>query len=328
MSLSPNAFGLSLAILTALFWGALPLALKNILPAVDAFTIVCLRFWAAAAWVWLYPARHVSPAASEPWNRHDFLLLAIATVGLGGNFVLFNSSVAYLSASACQILAQIGPLLLLVGSVVVLREPFLPIQGAGVVTLLAGMLLFFSTRLGDLGGNGSFLLGLILGLGAAVIWACYGLAQKVLLRTTYPTRIMRVIYPCCALAMTPLATPSAVLDASPFQIGCLLFACLNTIIAYGSFAKAMSCWHAAKVSAIVTTTPLFTMVMEALGHAVLPAVWPAETPTLSSIAGAIIVVLGALGIALGPMLRLPHSAFHLARPHRRRRAGQSAAPHH
>ena len=83
MSLSPNAFGLSLAILTALFWGALPLALKNLLPAVDAFTIVCLRFWAAAAWVWLYPARHVSPVASEPWNRHDFLLLAIATVAVG-----------------------------------------------------------------------------------------------------------------------------------------------------------------------------------------------------------------------------------------------------
>ena len=306
MSLGPNAFGLSLAILTALFWGALPLALKNVLTAADAFTIVCLRFWVAAAWVWLCPASRATRTAAAPWNRRNLLLVAIATVGLGSNFVLFNSSVAYLSASACQILAQAGPVLLLLGSVVVLREPFLPIQGLGVVILLAGMFLFFGTRLGDLTGDGSFLLGLFLGLAAAVVWACYGLAQKVLLRVTSPTHIMRVIYPCCAIAMTPLASPSAVLDANPFQLGCLLFACLNTIVAYGAFAKAMSCWHAAKVSAIVTTTPLFTMALEALGHVVLPAFWTAETPSLTSIAGAIIAVLGALGIALGPMLRLSH----------------------
>ncbi|HIU17446.1 MAG TPA: DMT family transporter [Candidatus Avidesulfovibrio excrementigallinarum] len=319
MSLGPNAFGLSLAILTALFWGALPLALKNVLTAADAFTIVCLRFWVAAAWVWLCPMTRNARRAATPWNRRDILLLVIATVGLGSNFVLFNSSVAYLSASACQILAQAGPVLLLVGSVVVLREPFLPIQGLGVVILLAGMTLFFGTRLGDLAGNGSFLLGLFLGISAAVVWACYGLAQKVLLRSTSPTRIMRVIYPCCALALTPLASPAGLLNANAFQIGCLLFACLNTIIAYGAFAKAMSCWHAAKVSAIVTTTPLFTMALETLGHAVMPAFWPAEAQSLTSVAGAIIAVLGALGIALGPMIRLPHAALHRFAAHRRDR---------
>ena len=202
-----------------------------------------------------------------------------------------------------------------------MREPFLPIQGLGVVILLTGMALFFGTRLGDLAGDGSFLLGLFLGISAAVVWAGYGLAQKVLLRTTSPTRIMRVIYPCCAIAMTPLASPSSLLDANPFQLGCLLFACLNTIIAYGAFAKAMSCWHAAKVSAIVTTTPLFTMALESLGHAAMPAFWPAEAHSLSSIAGAIIAVLGALGIALGPMLRLPHAALHRFASRRRRSNG-------
>lgn len=44
-----NATGLMLALLTALFWGALPLALKHLLSTVDALSIVCLRFWVAAA---------------------------------------------------------------------------------------------------------------------------------------------------------------------------------------------------------------------------------------------------------------------------------------
>lgn len=46
----PNTAGLMLALLTALFWGALPLALKHLISTMDAITIVCLRFWVAAAW--------------------------------------------------------------------------------------------------------------------------------------------------------------------------------------------------------------------------------------------------------------------------------------
>lgn len=122
-----NATGLMLALLTALFWGALPLALKHLLSTVDALSIVCLRFWVAAAWTWGLSCRH--PGNSTPLGRREKVLLALAAAGLSCNFVFFNSSVAYLSASACQILAQAGPVLLLLGSVFVLREPFLPIQG-------------------------------------------------------------------------------------------------------------------------------------------------------------------------------------------------------
>lgn len=60
-----NATGLMLALLTALFWGALPLALKHLLSTVDALSIVCLRFWVAAAWTWAFPAD--IPATAHRW---------------------------------------------------------------------------------------------------------------------------------------------------------------------------------------------------------------------------------------------------------------------
>ena len=44
-----------------------------------------------------------------------------------------------------------------------------------------------------------------------MVWATYGLAQKVLLHHLTPTRILRVIYPCCALGLAPLATPADIL---------------------------------------------------------------------------------------------------------------------
>lgn len=308
--MSPTGAGLLLALLTALFWGALPLAIKHVLPVMDATTIVWLRFCVAALWIWLFPERRpaakASPSAAR-LSRRQMGLLLIATVGLGGNFVMFNSSVGYLDASACQIMAQCGPMLLLLGSVVVLRESFVPIQAGCVLVLLAGMLLFFNTRLVQLfsGADSRFLVGILLSIGAASVWSCYGLAQKVLLRSLSPTRLMRVIYLCCALGLTPFASPSAILRLDLVQSLCLLFACINTLVAYGAFVKAMSIWHAAKVSAVVTTTPLFTLFLEAVLQLLLPGIYEVEALSLLNYVGALVVVLGALGIAVGPMLHWP-----------------------
>lgn len=328
MRLGNNGAGLLLALLTALFWGALPLAVKHVLPVMDAVTLVWLRFCVAAVWIWCAPAMRASrgprraaapassPAPATPSRRRIWLLLAVASAGLGANFVFFNSSVAYLSASACQILAQAGPVLLLLGGVFILREAFLPVQAVGVGLLLAGLLLFFNTRLGLLwGGDSDFAFGMLLGSSAALVWATYGLAQKVLLRHLTPTRILRVIYPCCAVALAPLATPADILRVDAVQLVCLIFACINTLVAYGSFTKAMSIWHAAKVSAVVATTPLFSLVLESLLHSLWPSAYPLDSVGLLSLLGACVVVLGALGIAVGPMLHLPHLP-HL--PRRRR----------
>lgn len=311
--LTPNAAGLSLALLTALFWGALPLAVKQILPVMDAVTIVCLRFCVAAVWIWICP-EHAAPRPPRPLSRRDIVLLVVATVGLGANFVLFNTSVAYLSASACQILAQAGPMLLLLGGIFILHEPFLPIQGVSAATLVAELLLFFNTRLFELfSGGGDFAFGMLLGLSAALVWSAYGLAQKVLLRVTTPTRILRVIYPCCAVGLLPASSPSLIFDLDLFQLCCLAFASINTIVAYGAFTTAMNIWHSAKVSAVLTTTTLFTIALEYLGHAAFPSVFPQESLSLISAVGAVAVVLGALGIALGPMLHAPHLSFHGSR---------------
>ena len=326
MTLGNNSAGLLLALLTALFWGALPLAVKHVLPVMDAVTLVWLRFCVAAVWIRRAPAMRgaqrsaaVTSAASAtaaPSRRRTWLLLAVATAGLGANFVFFNSSVAYLSASACQILAQAGPVLLLLGGVFILREAFLPVQAVGVALLLGGLLLFFNTRLALLwGGDSDFAFGMLLGGSAAVVWATYGLAQKVLLRHLTPTRILRVIYPCCALGLAPLATPADILRVDAVQLICLIFACINTLVAYGSFTKAMSIWHAAKVSAVVATTPLFSLALESLLHSLWPEAYPLDSVGLLSLLGACTVVLGALGIAVGPMLHLPHLP-HL--PRRRR----------
>lgn len=317
--------GPCLALTTVFFWGTLPIALKQVISSVDVFTIVWLRFTTISLYMWLVlphraegrlflPLAHIfhhTPElhhhiASGPYNRkRTLLLILVAALGLGGNFVLFNVSVIYLTASACQIVSQAGPMLLMLGSVLVLREPMHRIQVVGIPVLLTGITLFFNQSLGDLinpaAGTGT---GVLVGLVAALVWAIFGMAQKVVLREMAPGRLMRLIYTFIALALLPLATPSNLLNISSlFQALCLAYCCMNTMFAYGAFTKAMTCWDTPKIGAVLTLTPSATLLFAHLLHLLFPGHFFSEDLNLLGFFGALVTMTGACLIAVGPQLR-------------------------
>ena len=294
--------GPCLALTTVIFWGTLPIALKQVVASVDVFTIVWLRFTTIALWMWLVlphraegrlflPLVHLfshNPAlshlvASGPYNRkRTLLLILVAAAGLGGNFVLYNCSVIYLTASACQIVSQAGPMLLMLGSVLFLHEPMHRIQVAGIPVLILGITLFFNQSLGDLinpaAGTGT---GVLVGLAATLVWATL-----------------------IALGLFPLATPSHLLNInSLFQALCLAYCCVNTLFAYGAFTKAMTVWETPKIGAVLTLTPLATLMFAHLFHLMAPARFFSENLNLLGFVGAFVTMSGACLIAVGPQLK-------------------------
>ena len=52
------------------------------------------------------------------------------------------------------------------------------------------------------------------------------------------------------------------------------FCGLNTLVGYGALAEAMARWQAAQVSALITLTPLFTLLFSDL----LSLAWPDVSP--------------------------------------------------
>ncbi|MGS9092569.1 DMT family transporter, partial [Salmonella enterica subsp. enterica serovar Infantis] len=54
------------------------------------------------------------------------------------------------------------------------------------------------------------------------------------------------------------------------QLACLIFCRLTPLVGYGARAEAMARWQAAQVSAILTRTPLFTLLFSDL----LSRAWP------------------------------------------------------
>ncbi|QGX38997.1 DMT family transporter [Permianibacter aggregans] len=290
--------GLLLSLTTALLWGVLPLALKALLTEMNAISISWFRFLSAALllFFWLRSRRQLP--ARRALQGSGWKLLLICVAGLVGNYLFYLWSIDKISAAGAQVLIQLAPLFLLLGSVWIFKEAFAPGQWAGLAVFTTGLVLFFNQRLADLAANPEFLPGALLMLIASITWAAYALAQKSLLRKMNSPAIMMLIYIAAAVLLLPGVEMQSAASLSVAGILLLIFACLNTLLAYGAFAEALAHWEASRVSATLAVTPLVTIFSSEL----LAFFWPGsvvlEPLNAWSYLGALMVVLGSMAAAL------------------------------
>lgn len=108
-----------------------------------------------------------------------------------------------------------------------------------------------------------------------------------------------LLYTLCTIALLPLAKPGVITQLSDRQLACPVFCGLNTLVGYGALAEAMARWQAAQVSAIITLTPLFTLLFSDLLSLARPDFFARPMLNLLGYLGAFIVVAGAMYSAIG-----------------------------
>lgn len=296
-------YGLCLALLTALLWGILPVKLKQVLQVMDPVTVTWFRLLVSGAllFIWLAYQRKLPSFKSLGFKGKG--LVALAVLGLLGNYILYLLGLKILSPGTAQLIIQVGPILLLIGSIFLFKERFTLAQGFGLTVLLVGFALFFNQRLEELLTSMSeYTTGVLIAFMAATVWTFYGLSQKQLLTVWNSFQVMMVIYLFCALLITPWAHPMEALQLSPLQSWLLLACCLNTLVAYGAFAEALAHWEASRVSATLALTPLVTFASVAIAAWLWPDYVQAEEINALGYGGAILVVVGSAVVALGPSL--------------------------
>ncbi len=291
--------GFTLSLTTAVLWGLLPIALKVVLTGMDAYTISWWRLAASMVGLGAFLAWRGQLPRLANAGRAGLLLLGVALVMIVANYVLYLVALDHTTPSVAQVVIQLAPLLLLLGGVFVFRERFAARQWLGFIVLVAGLLLFFNHRLPELARPTEGLgLGVALMVAAAISWAIYGLAQKQLLVHFTARQVLWMLYVGASVALLPAATPAAVYDLDALQLWMLAFCCANTLIAYGAFGEALHYWDVSRVSAVLSTAPLFTLssmwLLERSGIALLA---PEGLNTLS-IVGALAVVAGSMTSAL------------------------------
>ncbi|HEY9640640.1 MAG TPA: DMT family transporter [Coleofasciculaceae cyanobacterium] len=292
--------GLGLALTTVLLWGILPIALEVILPVVDVQTLTWFRFLMSYGLMTIYLAMR---GESQDWHhlRSSRLdLLAIATLSLAANYLFFLKGLQATSPTNAQVIVQMAPVLMGLGGLAIFKERYTVRQWLGLAILTLGMMLFFNDQLQALiNTSDQYLMGSgFIGI-AAAIWAFYALAQKQLLQQLSSPVIMWLIYGGSALLFTPTAAPAQLLTLTPLQWGMLLFSGFNTFLAYGAFAEALEHWEASRVSAVLSLTPIVTLISVSSAALLFPTLIAAERITSLGILGACLVVFGSSGIALG-----------------------------
>lgn len=251
--------GFIFALITAMAWGSLPIALQHVLTVMGAESIVWYRFFVASLALFLLLAwKKKLPALSQFTSRYWKLSL-IGVLGLAGNFFLFNSSLNYIEPAITQIFIHLSSFMMLICGVFVFKEKLGAHQKAGLLILILGLGLFFNDKFDMLVGLNMYSTGILLSVSAAVVWVAYGMAQKLMSRQFTAQQILLIMYTGCVIVLCPFAQFSQIQGLSGFALGCFIYCCLNTLIGYGAYAEALNRWDVSKVSVVVTLVPLFTI---------------------------------------------------------------------
>ncbi len=291
--------GLGLSLLTVCLWGILPIALTVSLQVLDVYTIIWFRFLLSFVVLAVLLGLGGKLPDWQKLRSSSGILLAIATLFLGFNYLLFMQGLALTSAGNAEVLIQLAPLLLSLGGLVIFRERYTVHQWIGVSILTAGYMIFFHEQLTLITVQGRYILGSGLIVLGAAAWAIYALCQKQLLNSLSSGQIMVIIYGGCAVLFTPFAQPGKIVTLSSSQLLVLLFCGLNTLIAYGAFAESLQHWPASRVSAVLAIAPIITLIAVATLSTVYPTLMATEHLTVIGILGALLVVTGSVAIALG-----------------------------
>ena len=287
--------GFSLALLATMTWGSLPVIAQQALKAVDAPTLVWIRFLVASLVLFaLLGLTGKLPRPSE-FSKQTLFLLVLGIIGISANFVLVAMGLHYISPTTTQVLWQLSPFTMILVGVGVFKEAFTHWQKIGLMLLLTGLAMFFNDKFGELFSLGSYAVGVMMAASGSMIWVCYGVAQKLLSKHFNSQQILLMIYFCSSFVFLPVAEPSQIAHiGNPFLWGCFIYCCLNTLIGYGSFGEALNYWDASKVSIVTTLIPVFTMIFSTIGHHLAPDYFAASDMNLVSYVGAMVVVAGAL----------------------------------
>lgn len=289
--------GLFLSLISVIMWGLLPLTLMISLKLMDAYTISWYRFLGSSFLLGLY--------IFWRWRHHkiflkkiDYLLLGLAITGLLLNYIAYIIGLNYTTPGSAQLLIQLAPMFLMIGSIIFFKEKFCVKQWIGFIALIIGMILFFNNRYNQIFSHSlsdiTFLKGMVLIIIAAFTWAIYALCQKQLLINMSPSIVLFIISSFGVMIFYPFSTPEDILRQPPLYLILLGFAMINTVAAYGAFSLALEHWEASRVSAVLSITPLVTIFLGWIALKIWPLFIVPENINIISMLGATLVVSGSL----------------------------------
>lgn len=295
-----NSQGILYAALTAFLWGFLAIALKIAVHDISPVSVVWFRFFTAftilSVWTVIFRRSDFRIFARPP------LLLILAGIFLGLNYLGFISGIKYVTPASSQVFIQIGPVSFAFAGILIFKEHVNWKHILGLILVITGIALFYSEQISELiGTEGEYTLGMLMIFGGGLSWAVFASLQKKLVQL-YPTNQLNIfIYGLCSLMFLPFVSFEKFPNLQTGDWLLLTFLGLNTVLAYGSLALAIKFTLATRVSVIITLNPIITFVAMAIISKTDVTWIEKESFTVFSILGAITVLSGAIMVITAGM---------------------------
>jgi len=270
--------GILLACLTSFLWGTVPIAGRIALGGISASWLTSLRLLVAGVVLtaWLRGRLGAPPR-----------LILVCALGLAANYLCYMWGLERTGPAVTQILIQTAPLFLVILGVFWLGERITMRQAGGGALALVGVFLVSWSEPGVTHG-----LGVALILLSALAWGVYAAAHKKLGRTHSSGRTIAWIFLLAGVATLPASAAGPMRRPDAVQVAAIAYLCLNTIVAYGSFAEALRHVSAPVVAIITTLGPVVTLALIAVTNRMDQQRVPYEALTPTKLIGAALVMGG------------------------------------
>jgi drug/metabolite transporter (DMT)-like permease len=220
---------------------------------------------------------------TRPTGRGALLIACYGVLWFAGYTVVLNAAERHLDAGTAAMLVNVGPILVAVAAGRLLGEGFPRPLLAGIVVSFTGVTII---AVGGPGGHGDG-LGVLLGLGTAVLYAAGILTQKVALRTTdslTATWLGCITGTVVLLPFVPQAVDELTRAPGPAVAAVVYLGVFPTAVGFALWAYALTRINAGIMASTTLSVPGIVVLMS---WALL-----GELPTAAGLVGGAMCLLG------------------------------------
>ncbi|QIA07741.1 DMT family transporter [Draconibacterium halophilum] len=288
--------GIIYAAITAFLWGFLAIALKVAVRKVDPITVVWMRFVVAfiilATWQAFKTPQSFKILVKPP------ILLILAALALSWNYMGYMLGIHHTTPSNAQLFIQTGPLILAIAGFLIFKEKLLRNQIIGFSIAILGFSFFYRDQLQAFFETaGTYKLGILLTISGAVAWSVYAIIQKKLVRNHSVDSLNLMLFGLPAILYLPFIEFQPLLELHWTWWLLLLFLGANTFVAYTCIGNALKYIEANKVSIIIILNPMITFITMGILTELNVSWVEHERFSMVTIAGALLVFIGAVLVA-------------------------------
>lgn len=280
--------GFSYVLAATVLWALVPISVKKVSVALDAYTITWVRF--AVSSVLLLIFAHISGNLKRI-RRSDYRLIILAGAGICLNYVLYTIGIKLTTASAGNVVVNFEAIWLVILGHLWLKDRLSGMKLFGTLITFAGVFAAIWNGEGFAAlVKSDYFIGNMLIVACAPFWAVYGIAQKILVeRGVAVSTALACIFAAAAVFTFPfMAAGFKVTQRLDVSVWVWLFVLvvLSTLGAYALMAKGFKTLDASTAGVITCVLPILTIFAA--------RIFLAEVVTPSVFVGAGLVVAGMI----------------------------------